>query len=193
MRTNRLVSKLVVICLAIWGISCTSADKSEKQEGAEPPVSVTQAATPAEENPTSPTTAVTTTPAILSTQNGPDGAIVDLTKAAVNGSILSVEVQYRHGTGGKGISSKYDIEQVSVVDEANAKKYSVLKDQAGKYMASPIWTDKGQEFINVNIPSFKKDEKTAVWFKFPAPPADTKTISVTIPEVGSFNGIPISR
>ena len=96
------------------------------------------------------------------------------------------------GSDGKRVASNYEIDQISVIDEATAKKYSVLKDQSGNYMASPLRTDQGKQLININIPSFK-DTPVAVWFKFPAPPVDTKTISITIPEVGSYTGIPVYR
>ncbi|GAB3317773.1 hypothetical protein GCM10027299_09120 [Larkinella ripae] len=130
-------------------------------------------------------------PALLSSQKGPHDSQVDLLKAQVNGNILTVELQYKPGTEGKGVLSNYDIDQVVVIDEVTAKKYNVLKDQSGKFMASPIQTDQDNKRIKISISS--NDKPVTVWFKFPAPPADTKAISVTIPEVGSYNDIPLSR
>ena len=79
-----------------------------------------------------------------------------------------------------------------MTDETTAKMYSVLRDQSGNSIASPLRTDQGKQSINITIPSIK-DEPVSVWFKFQAPPVDTQTISVTIPEVGTYKAIPLSR
>ncbi len=141
-------------------------------------------------------------PALLSSQKGPADSQVDLLKAQVNGSILTVELQYkpgsvdnrrsRSGVPAGAVSSTYVLDGVSVVDEASAKTYSVLKDESGNYMASPLQTEQGQQRITMTIPS-GKDKPVSVWFKFPAPPVETKTVSITIPEVGVYQHIPLSR
>jgi hypothetical protein len=189
---SRLVSSLLTFALvAGWLVACNSTDKSSNQPATQTPASVTQPDTTVNtetvmEHPNPPPSP------ILSTQKGPDDSQVDLLKAQVNGSILTVELQYKGGSEGKRIASNYEIDQISLIDEATAKKYSVLKDQSGNYMASPRRTDQGKQLINITIPSFK-DKPVAVWFKFPALPVETKTISITIPEVGSYKGIPLHR
>jgi hypothetical protein len=185
---TRLVSTLLTLALvAGWLLACNSADKATTQT----PTSVTQPETTANtetimEHPYPPP------PAILSTLKGPDDSQVDLLKAQVNETILTIELHYKRGSEGKRVSSSYAIDQISVLDETTAKKYSVLKDQSGNYMASPLQTDQGKQLITITIPSFN-DTPVSVWFKFPAPSPDTKTISVTIPEVGSYKGIPVYR
>ena len=192
-------TQLTIALMAGCLLACNSAYKSTKQPLTRSDTTVNTAAVVQHPNPPpSP---------ILSSQKGPNGSQVDLIKAQVNGDTLTVELQYkpgpennrRSGTGPSGepvpagaVSSNYEISQVSVTDEATAKMYSVLRDQSGNSLASPLRTDQGKQSINISIPSVK-GEPVSVWFKFPAPPVDTKTISVTIPEVGTYKAIPLSR
>lgn len=125
----------------------------------------------------------------LDTQPGPKGTQVALTKALVNGDILTVELQY--GLNPKSESSPilYEkVEQVNYIDDATSKKYGVLKDQEGAYMASPLHSSNTEVRIETSTAS-----PAIATFKFPAPPASSKTISLSIPEVGSFNGIAVQR
>ncbi|RYF78293.1 MAG: hypothetical protein EOO39_01835 [Cytophagaceae bacterium] len=146
-------------------------------------------------------------PAVLSSRKGPSGSQVDLLKAQVNGDTLTIELQYKAGlednrrsrSGGGvafqpagAVASTYAIDEVSVTDEVTAKTYSVLKDPSGQYMASPLRTDQGKQLINISIPS-GKDKPVSVSFKFAALPVDTKAVSITIPDVGSYKNIPLSR
>lgn len=187
MQIRPVLSRLTLCLLAGCLVACNSSDKSTTQT----PTSVTQPETTANtesvmEHPVAPP------PAILSSQKGPSGSQVDLLKAQVKEGVLTVELQYKPGPEDKPVTSTYAIDQVGVIDEATTKRYSVLKDQSGNYMASPLRTDQGKQQINMSIPS-PNDTPVSAWFKFPAPPADTKTISITIPEVGSYKGIPLSR
>ena len=188
--TTQLTIALLAGCL----LACNSAYKLTKQPLTRSDTTVnTEAMVQHPNPPPSP---------ILSSQKGPNGSQVDLIKAQVNGDTLTVELQYKPGSennrrSGTGVpagsaSSNYEISQVSVTDETTAKMYSVLRDQSGNSIASPLRTDQGKQSINISIPSVK-DEPVSVWFKFPAPPVDTKTISVTIPEVGTYKAIPLSR
>lgn len=194
MQTKLVSIQLTIALLAGCLLACNSADKSTNHSTTQPDTTVNTESVMEHPNPPP--------PAILSSQEGPNGSQVDLLKAQVKGRILTVELQYKPGSENKrrsrsgvpagAISSNYAIDQVSVTDEATAKTYSVSKDQSGNYMASPLRTDQGKQSVTISIPSVK-DKPVSVWFKFPAPPINTKTISVTIPEVGTFKAIPLSR
>ncbi|RAJ92974.1 hypothetical protein LX87_04486 [Larkinella arboricola] len=190
MQTKLFSSLFTHALLAICLLACNSTDKSENQPTNQTSTSVNPSDTTLNtetvmEHPTPPP------PALLSSQKGPDDSQVDLLKAQVKGSILTVELQYKPGSEDKPVSSTYAINQVSVTDEVTTKTYSVMKDGSGHYMASPMRTDQGKQLINIAISSY--DKPVAVWFKFPAPPVDTKTIAIKIPDVGTYKGIPISR
>lgn len=164
----------------------TTTTTTPAEQPAPPPadagVERTEAAQPA------PAAATTTA---LATQPGPRGSQVALTKARVVGDILSVELQYMlpPSSDVSGSVSVYeDIDQVNYVDDATSRKYEVLKDQQGKFMASPLsYNDKQfKADVRKNVPAL-------VSFKFPAPPATSQTISLSIPEAGSFDGVAVQR
>ncbi|MGH7818891.1 MAG: hypothetical protein ACREQ9_03885 [Candidatus Binatia bacterium] len=82
-----------------------------------------------------------------------------------------------------GLSSTDNlIEHVYYVDAANKKKYLIVKDTQGK----PLGT-------KLNLFSLKGGKSKAAWAKFPAPPADVKTISVYIPGAPPFEDVPLAE
>jgi hypothetical protein len=122
----------------------------------------------------------------IQTQQGPEGARVDLTRAAVTGDILTVQLAYT-APSDKPFSDYFRAEEVSVIDDATSQRYGILKDQTGAWLAAPL-------FVTHSIrPSAQKGETAIVWMKFPAPPVTSRTISVNVPKVGPFDGVPVSR
>jgi hypothetical protein len=133
----------------------------------------------------------------LSTQSGPKGFQVDLTRAEVNGAILTVEFRYRNTNKNPNDPSRfsatyddYEIGDVNYIDDNTSKKYTVLKDEQDKYMASPTESYAPKK---INVKADSEGNPVNVFFRFPAPPADTKTISITVPGAGAFNGITVTR
>lgn len=128
-------------------------------------------------------------PKPIQTRSGPGGLEVDLVRAGITGKILTVELLYRNPTSAYTRNVEMPIQQVSYIDDATAKRYGVLKDESGQYLASPL--GKRDKTI-VDLGNFSSVEKSKVaWFKFPAPPAGTKTISINIPDVGPYDGISV--
>ncbi|RFP65424.1 hypothetical protein D0N36_09140 [Hymenobacter lapidiphilus] len=129
------------------------------------------------------------TPA-LATQPGPRGSQVALTKVRVIGDIMTVELQASlpPTMDSNSETVRADIDQVSYIDDATARKYNVLKDQTGLYMALPL--DYSKKSVSV---SARKAGPGIMTFKFPAPPATSSTISLSLPGMGSFDGIAIQR
>ena len=159
--------------------ACEVSDKSKPdadQTTTTQPVSTT----PLVEETTSPAAAV------IQTQPGPDGLSVDLNKVAVIGEVLTVQVTVRGGADGTA-SLFMDNDQISVIDDTTAQRYSLLKDSTGTVMASPVGKDG-------RIGGFVSAGKSKVfWFKFPAPPATSPTVSINLPNVGPFDGAPVTR
>jgi hypothetical protein len=74
-----------------------------------------------------------------------------------------------------------------IMDVGSGKKYEVLKDSDGNAIAttSPSYKDR----ITVQIApggSFN------LWWKFPAPPPETKTITFSMPGAEPFEDVPIT-
>ncbi|WCT73194.1 hypothetical protein PQ455_16470 [Sphingomonas naphthae] len=123
--------------------------------------------------------------AAIQTQPGPDGSTVTLNKVAVTGDVMTVQLTYQ---GASGLHTQYmKLDEVSLVDDATAQRISVLKDNGGKWLAAPLAT--GGDGLTIRI----TDTPTIVWFKFPAPPATSKTVSLNLPEAAPFDGVPVTR
>ena len=170
---------LIVLSLIALAACQTEPDPLVGAEVPESPVGTTSDAPP---QTVRPSPAPPPEPIAIQTQPGPDGTQVDLRRAFITGDILTVEASYR------GDASHYiSLGSVSVIDEATAQRYDVLQDDQDRYMVS------SETFQGRVLVSPDPDEPAIVWFKFPAPPPTSETISVNLPEVGAFAGIPITR
>lgn len=124
----------------------------------------------------------------LQTQPGTDGVQVALTRAAVTGDVLTVQLTYTKPTEGSA-GSRFSVEEVAVIDDATAQRYGVLRDATGRWQASPL-QDPTSAFVSFGI---SQGGTEVVWFKFPAPPATSPTVSINIPGVGPFDGVAVTR
>lgn len=123
---------------------------------------------------------------VITTQPGPDGSTVELNKVAVTGEVLTVQVTVKPAVN-EGVSLYMKSDEVSVIDDATSQRYSLLKDNAGKAMASPISSsDRIGGYTG-------KGKSTVYWFKFPAPPAGSATVSINLPDVAPFDGMTVTR
>lgn len=120
----------------------------------------------------------------IQTQPGPNGSQVALNKVAVTGDVMTVQLTY---TGGNG-SQYLKVDDISVIDDASARQIGVLKDTAGKPLAAPL-SSASKENLSFQLGRSPQ----IVWLKFPAPPATSKTISINLPGVVPFDGVPVTR
>lgn len=121
--------------------------------------------------------------AAIQSQPGPDGAQVDLLKVAVTGDILTVTL--RCSSNEKINSQSFDVEKISVIDDSTSQRLSVLKDDKADWMASNV----SGNFLRTQC-----EVKPGIfWLKFPAPPMTSPTVSINLPEVGPFDGVPVTR
>ena len=127
--------------------------------------------------------------AVLDAQPGPKGTTWELTKVATVGQIMTVQFNVQPQAGGTIFITGLPIDDVAVIDDATSQRYGVLKDDNGRPLASPLQS----EGKTLRLDSSKSGQSVVVWLKFPALPADSKTISITIPEVAPFDGIQVIR
>ena len=114
--------------------------------------------------------------------------VASVIKAKVIGKVLYVELIIN--SGGKSGLHVMDIREINYVDDAEAKKHDVLKDDSDNFQASPLQSsgsNKIQLSTNYNSP------EALISLKFAAPPETSKTITLNIPDFGSFDAIPITR
>lgn len=171
---------------------------SKKEESA-PAAAATPAAAPATTSgpeivPAAPPAAVpapTPPPAAtpIASQPGIASSTWDLTRAQVVGNILTIQFLVTPAPGKSLIEvGAVKMDQVSMIDDSTSQRYSVLKDDTGRPMASPLESD-GEDIRLV----ISNGTTGVVWFKFPAPPATSASVSLTIPAAGSFDGVKVQR
>jgi flagellar basal body L-ring protein FlgH len=121
--------------------------------------------------------------AAIQSQPGPDGAQVDLLKVAVTGDILTVTL--RCSSDQKINSQSFNVDKISVIDDSTSQRLGVLKDDKADWMASNV----SGNFLRTDC-----EVKPGIfWVKFPAPPVTSPTVSINLPEVGPFDGVPVTR
>ncbi|MEG3179797.1 hypothetical protein [Sphingomonas sp. LT1P40] len=179
----RMLLKTLPVAALLPLVACSVAPESNQTTSATTAPVETSASgvTRAEVVPSpTPTVAAQT---VIQTQPASSGTQVALNKVAVTGDVLTVQLTYTGGTASQVIAA----DEVSVIDDANARQLGVLKDNAGKWLAAPL-TSSGDQLI------FSSGRAPViVWFKFPAPAGDSKTVSINIPGTAPFDGVPVTR
>lgn len=173
-------------------VACKPGSSPEGADRAPPAATAPAAATtdsPTASNPAieRPEAAAAAEP-VIATQPGMKGSQWSLTKARVTGNLLTVQFTVR-ASQTDSIFEDLPIDQVNVIDDATAQRYSVVQDQAGQPMVSRANTA-NNKLLRVEVPS---KGTGVVWLKFPAPPATSSTVSISIPQVGAFDGVSIQR
>ena len=118
---------------------------------------------------------------------------VDLVRAAIDDGVLTAIFAYRNnGTEEAGI--KYKVSEVFYLDKSEGKKYHVLADSQGDWIAAPvargsIAVETGMSAQSVPIPP---GGKKLVWFKFPAPPKTSMEIDIILPDALPFEKITLN-
>jgi hypothetical protein len=124
----------------------------------------------------------------IQTNTGPDGTQVDLTRVRVTGNVLTVELSYR--PAGNDTEWVYlDADEVSVIDDATSQRYGILRDDSNQWMAAPLQSASGDR-LSLRL---RDGRPGIIWFKFPAPPAGSSTVSINIPNVSPFDGVAVQR
>ena len=108
------------------------------------------------------------------------GVVADLIQCKRKRGVLTVKVRVKN-TSAKTVRVYWpDVKKtIYLMDEANSKKYFLLKDAKGDFIYS------GDPWDIV------ADGSKVSWFKFPAPPPEVKEITLVIPGVVPFEDVPI--
>lgn len=130
----------------------------------------------------------------LQTQMSLDGGLeVDLLRAKAQNNILTIVAAYRNNGSGKA-QLEYPVSEVYYIDDQAQKKYHVLKDDQGKWIAAPVNNHGNIGVVGrdwgLDIPP---GGKQVVWFKFPAPEETASSITLSLPNVTPFDPVTISR
>lgn len=100
--------------------------------------------------------------------------------------VLTVKVRFvAKANASASISLPY--KDTYVVDVASGKKYEVLRDSDKKPIASLNQFYRDDAYLDL-----KAGESGSLWWKFPAPPAETKKVSFFMPSSDPAEDVPIT-
>jgi len=184
---------LVALALVLFGCSkapeqtsSTTAAPSETAPAAAPASPMPQPAPV----PTSPTSAAAPQPvagAIATQETNWKGVSAAVTEFRRKGNTLTAKVHLvNHGSESSRPEIKFD--EVYLIDTGAGKKFNVLKDEKSAYIASlrSGWGDRWYDDL-------KPGESYLLWMKFPAPPAETKAITLQLPGMSPFEDLNIQE
>lgn len=119
----------------------------------------------------------------LQTQPGPNGTTWQLISAeARDGQVLA---SFRVSTADGGRQAAWiQGEAASLIDDGAAMRYRLLMGSDGKLLG----TSGERDALRIDV-----GRDTPVWMKFAAPPEGTRTVSIALPRIGSFDGVPLER
>ena len=166
---------------------------------APPPAAAAPPATPGPAPQAAPATAAAPAPSgarAIQTQMAMVGDVeVDLVKANIQEGILTVTLAYRNNGKEKVALKPFALDDVYFISETEKKKYHVLKDSQGAWIAAPVARGKmGTETgFGVDPVPVGPASRAVVWFKFPAPPDSVAVVNLVVPDVAPFEKLPLSR
>ena len=196
MRTKDFLPATAVLLMLAAGCQARQEAASEPEPAAAPaeatpdpapaaPGTTTAAPATAPATAESPQTApASAAPLASQTSNWP-GIVADVTEFRRKGSTLTARVTFRN-SGPERSEADVHYNEVYVMDTAAGKKYEVLRDEKGTYIAAlrSGYSDRWYQYL-------EPGQTYTVWMKFPAPPPETKAITLQVPGVPPFEDIPI--
>jgi len=182
---------LVALALVLFGCSKAPEQTASTTTATPSDTASAAAATPMPQPapvPASPTAAAAPQPvasAIATQETNWKGISATVTEFRRKGNTLTAKVQLsNHGTEKPQAEIKFD--EVYLIDTGAGKKYNVLKDEKGAYIASlrSGWGDRWYDHMGPG-------DSYLLWMKFPAPPADVKVITLQLPGAPPFEDLNI--
>jgi hypothetical protein len=122
---------------------------------------------------------------IASQETNWPGIVVEVLGMKRKGNTLTATVRLRNG-GAEKQQAEVKYEDVYLLDTANAKKYQVLRDEKGTYVAAlhSGWGDRWYDEI-------QPTKGAVLWIKFPAPPPEVTAITLQLPSTPPFEDLAI--
>jgi hypothetical protein len=152
---------------------------------AAPVTSTAAPVAPASAPPAATATAPAAAAALASQRTNWPGIVADVTEFRRKGSTLTARVVLRNQGN---VDSEPDVHynESYVMDAGAGKKYEVLKDEQGNYIAAlrTGYRDRWHQ-------SLPPGGTYTIWMKFPAPPPDVKAVTLQISGVPPFEDLAI--
>jgi hypothetical protein len=113
------------------------------------------------------------------------GIVVELTEFRRKGNTLTARVRLKNG-GSETPQPEIIYGGAYVLDTGAGKKYEVLRDEKGQYIAA-LHSGFGDRWYDKIAPG----QQRTIWIKFPAPPPDVKSATLQIPGAPPLEDVPI--
>jgi hypothetical protein len=127
---------------------------------------------------------------IIQTQESTDNEdiVAELTGLTIKNNIITVKIKIRNN-GNESVKLDFHFKDFYIIDEANQKKYYILKDSEAKCIGGPFSSDgSGGRFESWIKPQKIKN----IWAKFPLPVDNPESISISIPGFLPFEEIKLT-
>ncbi len=118
-----------------------------------------------------------------------DGIEVDLTSVKMKNDIVTLKFKIRN-VGSKSQNVEIPYKSCFLMDETNQKKYYILKDSDGIFIAGPLNRRVGGGQFSLHISPGKSKN---MWMKFPAPPDNPETVTISIEGVLPFEDVKLPK
>lgn len=114
-----------------------------------------------------------------------DGVVAEVVEFRRRGNTLTAKVRFRNeGEEEPEVDLFYT--EVYLMDAAGGKKYEVLKDEDGRYIAALRSGNPSRWYKRLS-----PGASQTIWMKFPAPPEEVRTITLQVPGIPPFEELPI--
>jgi hypothetical protein len=149
-----------------------------------PPASASPVST-AEPSGAGPAASLAQESVLASQETSWQGVVAEVTEFRRKGNTLTARVRLRN-QGGAPAQPEVKYEEVYLMDLAAGKKYQVLADEAGSYIAAlrSGWKDRWYGEL-------APGQGQLLWMKFPAPPAEVRSVTLQVPGVPPFEDLAI--
>jgi hypothetical protein len=186
---------IALSAVLLLAAACRAREESASSTATTPPASTETAApatepapattAPAESASTGTAPAGAPAAALASQETNWTGISADVTEFRRKGNTLTAKVVLRnHGT--EETQTEINYKEVYLMDLGAGKKYEVLKDEKGSYIAAlrSNWNDRWYDTL-------KPGQAFTLWMKFPAPPAEVKSVTLQVPGMSPFEDLAI--
>ena len=128
--------------------------------------------------------------AVIQTQaaNDNENIVAELSELTINSNIVTIKVRI-FNKGNENSKLDFYFKDCYIIDEANQKKYYILKDSEGLCIGGPFSSNgDGGRFEFWTKPQSAK----SIWAKFPMPTDNPGSISISVPGFMPFEAIKLA-
>jgi hypothetical protein len=124
-------------------------------------------------------------PALATQDSNWAGVVVEVVEFRRRGNTLTAKLRLTNRAT-EQVEADVHYNETYVMDAAAGKKYEVLKDEKGSYIAAlrSGYNNRWYEYV-------KPAQSVTIWMKFPAPPPEVKAVTLQVPGVPPFEDLAI--